>query len=258
MADLARLYNVASGYAPLRARATAELLPRLNVLAARLRALVRRAQLSEDAIHRVAVEILALGSEWRSELENLRTSAAYQEALAAVLDDRQEALTHLIPQVVADAQPVYPAPSLYFPVAPAAERRRPGSSPFLSAAECAERIRGLITDGIVPVANGNDWWDRELVAIPCTRECEALEAPIALRVDAAVVRVAVFTAEDDAALRVYTTRLRAPMSVTLAADATDEWWDAYDESYRSFRDALRRELAARGQAVVIEALWGQG
>jgi len=64
VAEIARLYTVATGYAALRARAEAELLPRLNALAGRLRTLVRTAQLTEDAIDGVATEILVLGSEW--------------------------------------------------------------------------------------------------------------------------------------------------------------------------------------------------
>ena len=31
----------------------------------------------------------------------------------------------------------------------------------------------------------------------------------------------------------------------------DEWWEAYQDSYREFRDALRRELTARGRTATL-------
>jgi hypothetical protein len=146
---------------------------------------------------------------------------------------------------------VEPAPSLYFPVSPAAKRRRPGTSPFLNAAECAERIVRLLEDGIIPEDGGNEWWERELLAIPCADSPSALDTPIALGLNAANVRVTVFAAADEPGLRIFTPRLRAPMSVMLAAEATDEWWEAREDSYRSFREAVQKELAVRGQEALI-------
>jgi hypothetical protein len=37
--------------------------------------------------------------------------------------------------------------------------------------------------------------------------------------------------------------------VNVAPEATDEWWQAYEESFASFRQALRHELARGGVSV---------
>ena len=251
LAELSSLYTVAKGFAALQRRAESELLPRVSTLGARLRGLLRTAQLTDDAIDVAAREILALGWQWRVELEHLRASAAYQRALQAWAADRQDELARVIPGIFAGMPLVSRLAAVYFPVSPSVHRRRPGASPFLSAADCAERIIETLQEGIVPEAGGTEWWERELRFISCADAADALETPIALRVDAVEARVAIFAAPEEAALRIFTPRLRAPMSVVLAAEATDEWWQAYQDSYRSFRDSLQQELAARGRGAAI-------
>jgi hypothetical protein len=61
--------------------------------------------------------------------------------------------------------------------------------------------------------------------------------------------LALFALVDEPTYRLFTPGLQAPLNVVLAADATDEWWQAYDESYAAFREALCRELATRGLEV---------
>ncbi len=253
-AELGTLYLVACGFSALRTRAEAELLPRVDGLGRRLRRLLRTAQLSDDAVEAAAREVLELRSAWQADLERVRTSAVYQRALAALTEDRQDELRTLIPHVLAGLRLVSPAPPLYFPVSPSSGRRRPGSSPFLSPPECAERIVRLLAEGYEPEAGGTEWWEREFAFISCADHPAALETPISLRLASGDVRVGVFTANHDLGLRIFTPRLRAPMSIVLAADATDEWWEAYQDSYREFRTALERELTTRGYTVsVVEA-----
>src|SRR5262249_15730407 len=153
------------------------------------------------------------------------------------------------PQVFAGVHRSHQVPTLYFPVSPSSGRRRSGASPFLSAAECADRILRVLDEGYEADSSGTEWWERELASITSADRAAALETPIALCLAAADVRIAVFTTNDDASLRIFTPRLRAPFSIVLAAEATDEWWEAYQDSYHDFREALRRELAARGQSV---------
>lgn len=250
-AELGTLYAVARSFTALHARAEAELLPHLTGLGRRLRGLLRQARLTDDEVDLAAREIVSVRTTWRAELEQLRASAVYQRALAAFAADQQEALAELIPQVFAETHLVRPAPSLYFPVSPSSGRRRPGASPFLSTAECADRILRIVDAGYEAESGGTEWWERELPSISCADSAASLETPLALCLAAADVGVAVFAAGDGMSLRIFTPRLRAPLSIVLAAEATDEWWEAYQDSYREFRDALRRDLAARGQTVSV-------
>jgi hypothetical protein len=251
LTDLSDLYSVARGFTALQARAEAELLPQIHALGTRLRSLVRRRQLSEAAIGRTATEILALAALWRSELDGVRGSPVYQQAVRAVAGGRQAELADVVPQVLARLRVVQPTPTLYFPVSPSTSRRRPGASPFLSPAACGDTILQLLAGGIRPDPGATDWWERELPSIMCADTPAGLDVPIGLRLAAAAVRVTVFAETDAPTLRVFTGHLHAPMSVVLARDATDEWWEAYQDSYRVFREALAQALAAHGQTVTI-------
>ena len=254
-AELGTLYAVARSFTALHARAETELLPYLVGLGRRLRGLLRQARLTGAEIDLAAREIVAVRTTWQTELEQVRISAVYQRALAAFAADRQETLADLIPQIFAGMRLVHSAPSLYFPVSPSSGRRRPGASPFLSSAECADRLLRIVDDGYEADSGGTEWWERELPSISCADSVAGLETPVALCLAASDVGVAVFASSDDASLRIFTPRLRAPLSIVLADEATDEWWEAYQDSYREFRDALQRDLAARGHAVsVVSAL----
>jgi hypothetical protein len=245
-AELGTLYAVARTFAALQTRAETELLPHLMSLGGRLRRLLRTQRLTDDEIEASAREILALRTTWQTELQAVRASAIYQQALSAFAADRQDDLAALIPQVFAGVRRLHPAPSLYFSVSPSSGRRRPGTSPFLSAAECADRILRVLEGGCAPETSGTQWWDCEVPSISCADSAATLESPIALHLAASEVHVAVFAAGDTASLRVFTPRLRAPMSIVLATEATDEWWEAYQDSYQEFRAALRQELLTRG------------
>jgi len=251
LTELGALYAAAKTFTSLQPRADAELLPRLIALGSSLRSRLRNAQLTQDDIDAVARDIVVLRSTWRGELDHVHASATYQQARTALAHDRQDELARLIPRIFAGLALVRPAPALFFPVSPAAGRRRPGSSPFLSPVECADHIVELLSGGLAPEEDRAEWWDDELPSLGCADGMAASDTPIALRLAAADVRVAVFAAAGEPGFRVFTPRLRAPLSVVLAAAATDEWWEAYDDSYRSFRDALQHALAVRGHAAVI-------
>jgi hypothetical protein len=256
LAELSTLCTVAQGFTALESRAEHEWLPRVRALGSKLRGLLRADRLTEEEIGTTATEIMALGSQWRWELEQIRASALYQRALAAFAADRQEELALVIPQVLAGLHVVQPVPALYFPVSVSRGRRRQGVSPFLSAAECVERITRVLAEGITPEPAGTDWWERELPGITCADTPAALDTPIALRLDAPGAQVSVFAATDEPSLRIFTPRLHAPLTITLATEAGDEWWEAYEESYGTFRDALRKLLTERGHVVTPAAASG--
>jgi hypothetical protein len=251
LSDLSALYVVARRFAALRARAETELLPGISALGSKLRHLLRVAQLTDEAIAAVSREVLATAAHWHQQLDGVRASPAYQEALAALAQDDQARLATLVPAVFAGLSVLHPAPAVYFPVSPARARRRAGASPFLSPRECADMLERLLAHGLVPEAGGAEWWERELPAVTGAATPAALETPIAVRLAADDARLAVFGSRDEPALYVFTRGVRAPLSLVLASTATDEWWEAYEESYTTFRDALHRELGARGTPVTI-------
>ena len=250
IADAGALYGVTRRFVALRNAADNTFLPALTHLGQTLRALVRTMRLTDDAVAAAATQLMGLGAEWRARLEEVRASAHYQAALLAWADDRQAELLELLPLLFAGLKVVTSVPVLYLPVSAASGTRRSGNRPFLSVGECADRIAGLLGAGIPAESSGAEWWDRELAYISCTDSAEALDTPIALRLDAPHLRHAVYTIVDEGGLRIYTPRLQVPLSVVVASEATDEWWEAYEDSYAAFRDALRAELTARSYAVV--------
>ena len=249
LTELSNLYGAASGFAVLRARAEHELLPELLSLGSTLRHRVRAAELSNREVDRAAQEILALRSRWQAHLQEVRASAVYQEGQRALASDRQADLERLLPQILAGVHAVQPVPTLFFPVSAASGRRRVGSSPFLSATECARRIERTLAAGLQPEESGEEWSERDWPCILCAEDPGALDTPIALQVEGTDVDAVVFAVAHDPMLRIYTPRLHAPMSVVLAADVGDEWWQAYEDSYQAFRTALQSALAVLGIAV---------
>ncbi len=257
VAELGNLYAAATRFTALRQPAETALLPQLTSLARRLRTLLRAAQLGTEEIEQAAGEIHSLRSEWHARLEQLRASPLYQRARRALADDRQDALAHLLPQVLAGLTLVASPPDLYFPVSPVRAGRRGGSSPFLSVGECADRLVAILRDGVACTTDGSEWWEGDWPSITCAETPAVLDSPIAVCLPAAHVHgVNVFSVVDEAGLRIFAPQLRGPFSITLASAATDQWWEAYDESYQTFRDALQRELTARGHVVTIADIAG--
>ncbi|HVM94937.1 MAG TPA: hypothetical protein VMT89_01055 [Candidatus Acidoferrales bacterium] len=250
VADIGSLYAVARNFVALQQRAEAELLPQLASLSSRLRRLVRRAELNDDELDDTARQIVAFGSAWRTALAEVRASAVYQQALAAYDADRQDDLRVLIPQIYAGLRAESP-PRFCLPFSPITSRQRPGQSPFLSAEGCAAAISSVLETGMSVVGGGDEWWESELASVDGSDACKELETPIWLEIHGGEVPSAIFRVEAVGKLRAFTPCFRAPMRVGVSPEATDEWWQAYDQSYADFRIDLLQELRRR-QVPLIE------
>jgi hypothetical protein len=252
-AELANLYVVAKRYRPLRARADAELLPRTSTMAANLRSLIRHRTLDDAAIDTAARDISGLRQDWRGTLEALHRGPIYQSCLTAWHGRDRAQLITLLPRLFVDCEHVPSPPVLHYPISPSSGRRRPGHSPFVSPATCAEQIATLRHEGIEAETGGTDWWDTELASITFSSDAEALDAPTALQFDGAEIGDPVFRTGEPDTFRVYAPRLVAPFRVVLQADVDDEWWQAFSGSYADWRDALASALRTAAIGVAVHA-----
>lgn len=251
LSDLGYLCLVARTFSALRPAADADLAPRVRAIGARLRTALRQGTLDEATVAAVAGEIAGLRTHWEAALEAFHVGAAYRRALTAWQADRVDELAGLLPNLVADLVPVRVPPPLYVGISVSTGRRRPGMRPFLTAEACADRIAAYRTEGFPADVSGTAWWDTELACLRLVDDPDALETPVALRIEVASVPVPVFAGAADDRFRIYARVLKAPFSATLRDAAGDEWWEASAESYPEFRAALAAALYDRGVAVDV-------
>jgi hypothetical protein len=246
LTELSDLYVRVRRFALLRAGAELAFLPALTTLGRRLRTLARSGQLGDETVAEAAREILALSAQWSSELQRVRETPEYRRARAASASDDQRTLAAVIPLVFAGLQLLPSPPVLYAPFSPSSGHRKPGTSPFLTPLACAEKILGLLQDGLEPESEPGAWWQQDLPAFTCVDDPAGVDTPIALSFDPAASGRAVFEHAEEQTCVVFARRLAGPFSVALSNEADDEWWTAYDGSYSEFRDMLERELQERG------------
>lgn len=246
MAELGALYTTARSLTALAADAERQLLPRMEALGAQLRRWVRGHSLDGTAIDTASLEVLALRSDWQARFASVRTSDDYCAAYTALAEDDQAAMARLIPRIFAGLRPIAPAPALYVPVSVSTGRRRPGTSPFLSAAEAAERVARVLHEGIEVRGEGGGEWEDDFPSLACTEDPATLDTPVAVQVGAPAAGAAVFAVGGAAMYRIFSARRLSGVAAWLATEAPDAWWEAYEVSYAVFRDALREALAARG------------
>lgn len=249
MAELGTLYVAARSFTPLAGAAETELLPRITALGSRIRRWVRDGALDGTKVDAASLEVLSLRAEWNARLEAMRVSVDYAAARAAVAADRQRELAVAIPRVLTGLRPAMPPPPLFVPVSIASGRRQPGTSPFLAPDAAAERISYLLRDGISASAEPAAAQAADLPSVTCADDPAALDTPVAVRVDCAALRAMVFAVGESSTYRIFTSRPLTAGQVWLASGAADAWWEVYEMPYESFRDALRKELAARGIVV---------
>jgi len=251
VADLSALYPVARSFRPLHERAERELLPFLTRLGARLRQARRRGELGEDSVASISTELLGAAAHWNEELATLHSSALYAAVREAMRADDQARLGELIPELLAGYTLVTAPLSLHFPVPITTGRRRPGSSPFLHPKAAADQITALADSGIEPEAAHGAWWESEIRPLVCASDPTLLGTTVALRPHGADRQRSIFAIEQEPTLRIFTSTVRGPFTVVLAAAAEDEWWEAYEDDYLVFRDRLRQELELRGMPVEL-------
>lgn len=244
IAELGDLLDLVRRFTPLQEEAERDFHPAIAELGRDLRRRMRRRELDDAAVEEATRRILGLQAGWSARLGDLRTSATCEQARAALDPPGQEGLDRLLPALFADLHPVRPPRDLFFPFQPSSGRRRPGTSPFLSPAECADRLAQLRQDGL-PAPAGTTWWERDFPCLEGALDGPATEAPIWLRVAAEDLPPA-FTIGHTPAARIYVRRLQAPLRIGLAEEVEDEWWQAYHGSFRTFAEALRKELKRLG------------
>lgn len=246
LAELGGLYTTARNFTALEPKADKALLPRLTSLSSRLRALHRAREMGQGDIDDASREIIELRTSWQTAIEDIHRSALFQEACRAFEKDDQEALARLVPQIFAGVEVTTAPADAVFGVSAAVRRRGPGTSPFLSPEACAEKIERTVIDGVVPRAETDDWWVTELPSIHLATSLADLDTPFAVRLSGSDITAAVFASEAEFGYRLFTPRLSGAFVVEIAASVDDEWWQAFEQPFEDFRDALVKELASRG------------
>jgi len=246
--ELGELYLAAKGFRALRAAAENQLLLRTAALAAQLRHAVRQGNFGAALADATAREIAALRQDWQERLDRLRASPPYQQCLHAWFADDTATLAALLPDLIADLVLTTAAPPLYWGVSLTAGRRH-GGRPFVAASACAATIIRYRNEGVPAEADDGDWWDTEIGSITLVDDAQALDTPITLRLMPAELRLPVFCLSDSGIYRVYAKVLKAPFTVRLQPEVTDEWWQAFPEPYAAWRAAVAAELAGRGIGV---------
>lgn len=251
LAELGGLYTAARNFVALETRADDELLPQLTALSARLRALHRGGAIGPPQIDEVSREILSLRGSWQAAFDEIRQSALFTDTCRAFERDDQDALATLIPSLFAGFERTAPPPRARFGISAAVRRRKAGTSPFLGASDCAEKLAATVRDGIVPRADGEAWWDTALPSIPCVAAPGDLETPFAVALPGDEITAAVFAGDTEIGYRIFTPRLRGDFVVEIAAAVDDEWWQAFELPFEEFRAELREQLEARGIAYTV-------
>jgi hypothetical protein len=248
LGELGRLYVVAKNYRQLRAPAERELLAQTAALGARLRHALRQGGMDAPLVDDAARQIAGLRHQWRQRLEELRASPLYQQCLRAWSVNAAAELASLVPELFADVEHGAPSPFLYYGVSLAPARR--GPRPFLSPEACATKIAAYRDQGVSAEVEGTEWWDTELASVELVSDADALEVPVALRFETAKVPLPLFTVAGSGICRAYGRVLNAPFDVCLQEEVSDEWWQAFDESYAKWRAVVAERLTDRAIGVV--------
>lgn len=247
-AELGELYEVARQFTPLAERAETELLGAIESLGARLRRLLRTSRLGTDEVEQVGAEILALRDRWQRAVDEIRTSPVYLAATGAFAADRVDDLHRWIPQIFAELTPAAADVPMFLPISVSTGRRRPGTTPFLSADDCAERIVEQCRNGIAATP-GSGWWEQDFPGLQGVDDPEALDTPISLQLRRPTRPYALFVVGDGPFLRACCRSLEGDFAAVVAGDTNDQWWEAHEQPYPAFRDGLIARLEAAGIAV---------
>jgi hypothetical protein len=246
LAELGELYTAARNFVALKDVADAQLLPELADLSARLRALHRGRGIGQREIDDVSRQILDLRSSWQGKLEEVRTSALFNDACRAFERDDQEKLAPLVPLIFAGLERVEAPPRARFAVSAEVRRRGPGTSPFLTAEACAAKLEKIVEEGVTPSVHAPEWWLSALPSIHFVGNSADLDTPFAVALSGNEIAAAVFAGDTEIGYRLFTPRQRGAFVVEIAGEVDDEWWQAFEQPFEEFRSELKRQLKAKG------------
>jgi hypothetical protein len=209
---------------------------------------VRRARRAgTGALPEVAAAVAELQSllgACENGLTRVRSSERYGTLVEAVRDERFERICELASAVFTDVTP-HPGTRTVFWTLPLAGKR--GQDHFLSAAECARRIRDFRADGIPAAAPAPDLGaDDQVPAVVLLTDQDAAESPFALAMDTGQLRVPPCRLAGTPIVLAYGLRLRAPFRVWGAATSNDEWWATGGDTYPAYLRQLRAALEPSG------------
>ena len=211
------------------------------------RRLHRRNGLDAATVSALLDEAHALGDRLRGLVSAVRASAAYRDAVAAHAAGDGATLARVLPEIFADLEPASPRGPLFVPLDWLRRGRlRPVDQLTAEVVDLARA--GLPAEGD-DLSRGAD---PDLPAV--VLGADAPEDPVVLRLAAEDVRGPLHRLADSGEYLVHVPRLRAPLTVAIAADfAPDEQLrvELAPEDYARHRDALAAALAAAGVAVDV-------
>ena len=248
-AELGDLYTMARRYCALRPAAEQSLLPEITRIGLDLRRLRRRSNGRPAEIEPAASRLSALRAEWTNRIVEIRESAPFRRALAALAEADYPRLARLIPEILAGHEVIDPPPFLYFPVRVSIPRKGPGSPAFSTSATFAERLIERLRAGIAP--GPPDHWSDELRPIDAWLQVDEVDSPVTLRWTPQRDVAVVCRRADDEQILVFAARLEGPFRPTLRRTSSDDWWGANPEPYDVFRDRVAATLEARGVPVDV-------
>jgi hypothetical protein len=188
----------------------------------------------------LAREATALRDRVQSALDDVRSSPAYGEAVAAHGVADYATLARLLPAIFTGLR-VVPVPAALWYAPPWQRRSRPRP-----ASEMAAAILRLATDGLEPDADPlAPGLDPELPAVPLDEDASVAD-PVLLRWRHDDLPPSVFRLDDSGALLVHVTRLTAPFAVVLPETLDDDELGEVSIDHPRYRAELLAALAAVG------------
>ncbi len=251
ISEVGACYSRARRYRAIAAECEERLLGRALAIGGAMREWARATVVDTAACAAAVAELRRLIADCNAAIAAVRASVPYRDAVAAWDDARWSAVAALAPTIFDGIEPVASARALHFPVSVVAPR---GGTHFLAPATVADRVRGLLQDGL-PAADPTPerGADENLRAVVLDDDPGAVEAPLTLVVAPDDVPWPRFRLAPVGEVFVYVARLQVPARVRCAAHAADEWWAIRPDAYEAYVAELTGELGARG---IVDVLRG--
>ena len=249
--DVGRSTQHARRYRDLAVAVAEPILDRTLAIGSDLRRAARgRGPEPATAIAAAIAELRNLLARCEEAIDGIKTSSAYQEAVASFAAGEAERVAPLATAIFTDVIPYEPAGFLYWAV-PLSNGR--SGTHFLAPEEVAARLYVIAIEGfsaaIQPPELGGDETIRPVML---TDQHEGSESPLALAFEPHAIPAPVCRLEGSNVVLFYAERLAATFVVSCTANVNDEWWKARPDTYRQYLEELRDALSARALRAVIE------